>query len=62
MLDTSYVFAPHLYLVMRAERERVAESRKWLRTLREFQARDREQAIREITIDTPAHLAGTHKF
>jgi hypothetical protein len=59
MLDTSYVFAPHLFVVMSAERDRVAESRKWLRTLREFEARDRAQAIREITINTPAHLAGT---
>ena len=64
MLDTSFVFAPHLIEAMAADRARVAESRKWLRKLREFEARDRANAAktREVIVNKPAHLAGTHKF
>lgn len=64
MVDTSLVFAPHLYVVMAAERERVAESRKWLRRLREFEAQERASSLRarEVVVSKPAHLAGTHKL
>jgi hypothetical protein len=64
MLDTSLVFAPHLALALAADRERVAESRKWLRDLRDIEARERAQVRtpREVTVSKPGHLAGTHKL
>ncbi|MEX2226662.1 MAG: hypothetical protein WEB52_09460 [Dehalococcoidia bacterium] len=64
MLDTSFVFAPHLFMALAADRDRVAESRKWLRSLREFESRDREAAAktRNVIICKPAHLAGPHKL
>ena len=64
MLDPSFVFAPHLFLAMAAERERAAEDRKWLRSLREFEARERSGAdrARTVVVSQPAHLAGSHKL
>jgi hypothetical protein len=63
MLDPSFVFAPHLFLAMAADRERVAEDRKWLRSLREFEARERvATAARTVVVNKPAHLAGSHKL
>jgi hypothetical protein len=64
MLDTSFVFAPHLFVVMAEERNRVAESRRWLRRLRDLEARDRTAAEqpREVIVNKPAHLAGSHKL
>jgi hypothetical protein len=64
MLDPSFVFAPHLFLAMAADRERVAEDRKWLRSLREFEARERAAAggTRNVVVSQPAHLAGSHKL
>jgi len=64
MLDTSFVFAPHLFLAMEADRERVAESRRWLRRLRDIEARERANTrkTREVIVNKPAHLAGSHKL
>jgi hypothetical protein len=64
MLDPSFVFAPHLFQVMAAERERVAESRKWLRYLRETRQRECAQAAKgqSVIVSKPAHLAGIHKL
>jgi len=64
MLDTSFVFAPHLALVIAADRERVAESRRWLRRLRDIEARERKSAdnVRDVIVSKPAHLAGSHRL
>jgi hypothetical protein len=56
--------APYLVGALAAERDHVAEGRKWLRRLRELEASDRAKAERErmIVVNKPAHLAGTHKL
>jgi hypothetical protein len=49
---------------MAAERERAAETRKWHRRLREFEALERKAADgeRTVIVSKPAHLAGSHKL
>jgi len=64
MLDPSFVFAPHLFQVMAAEREALAESRKWHRYLRETRQREKAETAkaRTVIVNKPAHLAGIHKL
>jgi hypothetical protein len=64
MLDTSTVLAPYLFQTLSVERDRVAESRRWLRVARELKAhdRDRVEKRRTVIVNKPAHLAGSHKL
>lgn len=63
-MDFSIGFAPLLAEAVIAEREREAQSRRWLRRLRQVRRRERHARPRERTVivDRPAHLAGVHKL
>jgi hypothetical protein len=65
MMDFTTAVAPYWYAAQEAERERVAQSRRWnfaLSRLREADRRRERKQRHRVIVRKPVYLAGIHEL